>query len=146
MVESVLSLAFHSPSGQLGFIGPGLLPEFWDIASGQRAFSFGGDGFELASSQDLFGGVVRGSGGGRGGIMALSLDGSWLAQNGTMVRVWDVEKRELLLVLPEEPSVPWCFAWSPDRKLLAVGSPDGGLQIWNMPIIRSQLAEIGLDW
>src|SRR5439155_24678632 len=45
----------------------------------------------------------------------------------------------------EERNLPWCFAWSPDKKLLAVGSADGSLAIWNIPKIRSQLAEIGLD-
>jgi WD40 repeat protein len=42
--------------------------------------------------------------------------------------------------------MPWCFAWSPDKRFLAIGSSDGSLVIWNTPKIRAQLAEIGLDW
>jgi tetratricopeptide (TPR) repeat protein len=35
---------------------------------------------------------------------------------------------------------------SPDNQLLAFGSADGGLSIWNVPKIRAQLAQIGLAW
>jgi WD40 repeat protein len=69
-----------------------------------------------------------------------------LAQQGLVNRVWDLQSGELLLVLPEEVSIPWCLAWSPDRKLLAVGSEDGSLVIWNLPKIKTQLDGIGLGW
>ena len=39
--------------------------------------------------------------------------------------------RELLLLLPQDRAYPWSFAWSPDKKLLAVGLADGELVIWN---------------
>jgi eukaryotic-like serine/threonine-protein kinase len=138
------SLAFHPRSKHLGFIGPRLVPEFWDVAAGQRALSF--DGEELGNGTTFPAGVVGRSEIGDTGIIALSADGAWLAQQGSAVKIWDVDKKDLLLVLPEERSTPWCFAWSPDKRRLAVGSCDGSLVIWNIPKIRSQLAEIGLDW
>jgi len=79
-------------------------------------------------------------------VIALSADGDWLAQQGTAVKVWDLESRKLLLVLPEEHGTPWCLAWSPNKELLAVGSEHGGIALWNLPKIRAQLAGIGLDW
>jgi WD40 repeat protein len=94
----------------------------------------------------MYGAVVRAGGIGWGGFIALSADGTWLAQSGSAVRVWDLDKKELLLVLPEERSTTWCLAWSPDRKQLAISLSDGSLVIWNMHKIRSQLAEIGLGW
>jgi hypothetical protein len=38
------------------------------------------------------------------------------------------------------------MAWSPDKSLLAVGSSHGGLAIWNLPRIKSELSRIGLGW
>jgi hypothetical protein len=62
------------------------------------------------------------------------------------VTVWDLHKRELLLALPEEGGFNWGLAWNPQRELLAAGFSDGSLVLWNIPSIRAQLAEIGLDW
>ena len=68
------------------------------------------------------------------------------ASGGPGVKIWDWASRNLLLALPEETGTPWCLAWSPGGDRLAVGSSDGGLVIWDVPRIRSQLADIGLDW
>jgi hypothetical protein len=38
------------------------------------------------------------------------------------------------------------LAWGPKRELLAVGSYDGQLAIWNLRKIKAQLDEIGLGW
>ena len=80
-----------------------------------------------------------------GGIVALSPDDAWLAVSGA-ITIWDLRRRELLLALPEEKSVNWALAWSPDRQRLAAGFSDGSLVIWNIPRIRAQLAQIGLNW
>jgi hypothetical protein len=32
------------------------------------------------------------------------------------------------------------------KEYLAVGTAEGGLVLWNLPAMRSQLAEIGLGW
>jgi WD40 repeat protein len=52
----------------------------------------------------------------------------------------------LLVALPRENSPVIALAWSPNRSYLAVGSADGGLALWDMPAVRSQLAGLGLDW
>jgi WD40 repeat protein len=78
---------------------------------------------------------------------ALSHDGVWLAAGGSKaVSVWDMNKRELVVVLPEERGTVWSLAWSPDRESLAVGSSDGGLVIWNLPRMKTELSRIGLGW
>jgi WD40 repeat protein len=146
LIQSGRNTAFHPRRDQLGFIGPRLVPELWDVVAGKKVFSFDGAQPAAGLENDLQGAVVRQGGTGWGGTIALSADGAWLAQSGSSVRIWDLDKRELLLVLPEERSQPWCLAWSPDRKQLAVASSDGSLTIWNIPKIRALLAEIGLDW
>jgi hypothetical protein len=42
--------------------------------------------------------------------------------------------------------MPRALAWSSNSELLAIGSADGGLVVWNLPVLRAQLAQIGLDW
>ena len=48
--------------------------------------------------------------------------------------------------LAEDRGTVWSMAWSPDKSLLAVGSSHGGLAIWNLPRIKSELSRIGLGW
>ena len=77
----------------------------------------------------------------------MSNDGCWLAaESGRAVTVWDTRSKKLLLGFPEESGAVWSLAWSPNRDLLAVGTSGGGPVIWNIPNIRAQLAELGLDW
>jgi WD40 repeat protein len=80
------------------------------------------------------------------GLLAATADGSWIALSARSVTVWEVARGELLLALPEELTAVYCIAWSPDGRRLAVGTSDGSLSIWDIPTIRTQLAEIGLDW
>jgi WD40 repeat protein len=94
--------------------------EAWDVARIQKAYSFGRG--EMGESS-----------------------GTELALSRT-ITVWDTDAKKLLLALPDEQSQALAMAWSPNRKLLAIGSMDGGIGIWNIPQVRAQLAEIGLDW
>jgi WD40 repeat protein len=145
----------------------------WDLATGQEhswpaqvfpflALSFLPDSNQLAlvnwsegkiEVRDATGGRVTTTFGkkelihGQSIHTALSLDGAWLAVGGDRaVTVWDLNKRELVLALPEERGTVWSLAWSPNRELLAVGSSDAGLVIWNLPRINTELARIGLGW
>jgi WD40 repeat protein/serine/threonine protein kinase len=145
----------------------------WELATGQKrswpakvfpflALSFLPDGKQLVlvnrnegkiEVHDAADGQVRVSFGrkelihGRSIHTALSPDGAWLAVGGDKaVTVWDINKRELLFALPEERGTIWSLAWSPDKNLLAVGSSTGGLVIWNMPRIKTELSRIGLGW
>jgi WD40 repeat protein len=62
------------------------------------------------------------------------------------VTIWDMNQRELVLALPQELGTAWSLAWSPNKDLLAVGYSHGGLVIWNLPRIKSELSRIGLGW
>jgi WD40 repeat protein len=134
LISPLSSLAFCPDSKQIALIGPTLTPEVWDVTTGKKLFSLPGG--ESERRRHLF----------IASVIALSADGAWLAQQGTAIKVWDLKTRKLLLELPQEHSTPWCLAWSPNKELLAVGSEQEGIAIWNLPKIRTQLAEIGLGW
>jgi WD40 repeat protein len=128
-------LAFYPDSKLLTFVSKDDVIEAWDVQTGQRAFYFGLPEW-LQSPTDRL-----------DGHLALSGDGRRFAtESGRAVTVWDTENRKLLFMLPEENGAVWCQAWSPNRDLLAVGTSVGGPVIWNIPKIRAQLAELGLDW
>jgi WD40 repeat protein len=78
--------------------------------------------------------------------LALQPGGSLLAAQFGEVPLWDLGSRRPLFALPPDTGVPLCLAWSPNGNLLAIGSGDGGLVVWNLPALRSQLARIGLEW
>lgn len=78
--------------------------------------------------------------------VALTADGAWLAGQTSAVPVWDVEARRLLFRLPPTQAIPTALAWAPDRDLLAVGSRDGELVVWDVVALRARLRALGLDW
>ena len=127
------NLAFSRDGKLLALIRHGGVPEVWNVVTRKRVYPSSPDDFRGARERGL------------GGIVALSPDDTWLAVSGA-ITIWDLRRRELLLALPQEQSVNWALAWSPDRQRLAAGFSDGSLVIWNIPRIRAQLAEIGLDW
>jgi WD40 repeat protein len=118
------ALAFRNGM-DLVSIDPTGLPVVWNVATRQQTLSLGSGGSQF---------------------LALSTDGTWLAQGGLAPRIWDLESKKLLLVLPEERAPPWSYAWSPDKAHLAVGSPGGELVIWNLLKVKAQLDAIGLGW
>jgi WD40 repeat protein len=79
---------------------------------------------------------------------ALSSDGRWLAVDGepTAAAICDVTTRRRLFQLRAERAPIWCLAWSPDNRRLALGLSDGGLSIWDLEAVRSELSQLGLDW
>ncbi len=110
---------------------------------GVPAVAFSSDGQILRS------GRLRGSKGSRSrrwGHPELRRRTAGGAGGAGAITVWDLHRKKLLLALPEEYGTNWGLAWGPNRELLAVGFSDGSLVIWNIPRIRAQLAEIGLDW
>jgi WD40 repeat protein len=124
------AIAFYPDSWRLAFLSLQEEIVVWDVVRDQEAYAFGR------------GGIAPGS-----GEIALSADGALLAVGGSrMVSIWHNEAKKLLLELPNEHSMNANMVWSPSGDLLAVGSFDGGIGIWNIPRIRTQLAEIGLDW
>jgi WD40 repeat protein len=127
-----LALSFMPDSRHLALVNSekGLV-EVRDAITGELSKSFG-------DKELLQGSAIH---------TALSSDGAWLAVGGSKaVTIWDLNKQELVLALPEERGTVWSLAWSPNKELLAVGSSDGGLFIWNLPKIKTELGQIGLSW
>jgi WD40 repeat protein len=137
LLSDIRCMAFHPDGSHLIFIADSGAVEVWDVATGQKAFSLGGK-----ESND-----VAGVPAGFGGIIALSSEGHWLASGYTgFVIIWDMASKKVLLKLPEEQAYICTVAWSPKQELLAVGSSDGGLVIWNLPKIKAHLDAVGLGW
>jgi WD40 repeat protein/serine/threonine protein kinase len=131
----VRTTAFYPDAKKLVFIGSGGRPEVWNLVTRQRVYPSGPHDFGGSREGDL-------------PVVALNAAGTWLAANRDRgsVAVWDLQKRELLLALPEEHGFVWGLAWAPNHELLAGGFSDGSVVLWNIPRVRAQLAEIGLDW
>ena len=78
--------------------------------------------------------------------LALSADGAQVARATPRISIWNVPDRRWRVSLPPERSRVFSLAWTPDGRLLAVGSADGSLVLWDLPVVRRELAEIGLAW
>src|SRR5262245_13630002 len=121
LISPLSSVAFRPDGKQIALIGPTLTPEVWDVTAGKKMFSLPGG--ESEGRRHLF----------IASVIALSADGAWLAQQGTAIKVWDLETRKLLLELPQEHSTPWCLpgvltksSWPSARSKRA--SPSGTCQ------------------
>jgi WD40 repeat protein len=83
---------------------------------------------------------------------AISPDDRWVvtgAYPGRAVKLWLVEPatgRELATLEDPNPQMISCLCFSPDGSHLAVGCPTHLVQLWDLRLIRKQLAAMGLDW
>jgi len=77
--------------------------------------------------------------------MTFSPDGKILAahQPRAGVRLFDPATNHEFATLPTT-GIPWCF--SPDSSLLVTAGEQQTLQVWDLRLIRAQLATMGLDW
>jgi WD40 repeat protein len=128
----IQALSFYPDSKHLAFVSAKPAIAVWDVTTKQETFSFGEGVLEQ-----------------RGALpphARLSADGAWYAVGGRAVTVWDMAAQKFLVALPEERSAVFSVSWSPNRELLAVGTSDGGLVIWNLPEVKARLAEISLGW
>jgi WD40 repeat protein/serine/threonine protein kinase len=129
-------LAFLPGGKHLVFVSDTGVAAAWDVMTGRKAFAFDAQQSKEGTDSARLDCII-----------ALSADGAKLAGiRGRNVTIWETASRSVSLRLPEEQSLIYSLAWSPDRERLAVGTSDGGLAIWNLPKIKAQLDEIGLGW
>ena len=56
--------------------------------------------------------------------------GGWAGASGH-ARIWDLGRGQVERELPIHPSRVWSVAWSPNGRIVATGSEDGTVEIWN---------------
>jgi WD40 repeat protein/predicted Ser/Thr protein kinase len=81
--------------------------------------------------------------------VAISADNQWLAvaPNPTAVSLFEVGSAgELAAFQVPQSGIVEDFAFSPDKKWLAVSCREAGVYVWNIPLVRTRLAELKLDW
>ena len=130
-------LACH-PDGRLVFIDERRQIVLWNVLAGKPSAKFptpGGSKGETPGSYALH--------------VGLSPDGRCLAAStisGHGLNLWDTENGRLLVTLPEEAGVVWAIAWSRNANNLAVSRSNGSIAVWDIPEVRRQLGELGLNW
>ena len=124
--DDVLSVAF-SPDGKLlasgGNDNAALL---WDVGTGERLAAFEGtDPSAIKNEWGTYKGDVA--------SLAFSPDGKTLATGaGDTIRLWDVERRELLRELDGMTLTIYDVAFSPDGKTLAAATFYDTVQLWDL--------------
>jgi WD40 repeat protein len=123
------AISFWGDGDHLIYIGQNGVPKLWNVATQK-----------IAPCIDAhFSGV---------GKISVSYDGTWLAavRAGTEVSLIELDSKRIFGTLPAEGSVIWGLAWSPHGERLALSRADGGIVIWDVAEIKSQLHEFGLGW
>lgn len=84
----------------------------------------------------------------RGTNLALGPNGQWVAIDAEPLRlsVWDLVDKQQAFVFREERSAISATAWSAAGNRLAFGTQDGQVAIWDLSVVRKELAGIELDW
>jgi WD40 repeat protein len=78
--------------------------------------------------------------------IAVSPRGDVVATAGKDVRLWFVERKELLGALTRHEGPVNAVDFSPDGRLLASGGDDRTINVVDLVELRSRLTELGLDW
>jgi WD40 repeat protein len=122
-------LDFFPDGHRLAFVSHAGTAEIWDVAADKRSFQLGDENPFHAP------------------ILALSKDGTRFAGilESDVVSIWNTSNRKMLYAFRPEQSEVWSLAWTPKGDRLAVGLSDGGLVVWDLPAIETELAGIGLE-
>lgn len=83
--------------------------------------------------------------------LALSADGRWLAtpghpEDGNTISIWDVGTGRARRTLAGHGDQVFAVTFSPDEQLLASGSADTTVKLWNTVTGRQALTTTGLGW
>jgi WD40 repeat protein len=128
MLQGWHGLAFFPDSKRLVFVNEHRKAEVWDVEKKAHEFYLGGErGFQAPH-------------------LALSQDGRWFAglAQSDAAAVWDTQRRKELAAFRPERAAIWALAWNRDASLLALGLSDGGLVVWDLKAVRTELADLGL--
>jgi WD40 repeat protein len=63
-----------------------------------------------------------------------------------MVRLWEIPTGRSLAEWEAHEATVTALAFNPRGPTLVSGSADGTLKLWDLPAIRRELNEFGLDW
>jgi WD40 repeat protein len=123
-------LAFYPDGRHLAYVSEAKRLEIWDVVARRRVRSLG-----RPAEFDA-------------GELAVSRDGRWLAANPrpAAVTLWDARDGRRLFELPVATGPIWNLAWAPRGERLAVASATGDVVIWNLAVVRTELARLGLAW
>lgn len=153
----VQCLAFSPDGRTLATGADDRVVKLWNVASGGEIRTLTGHTVEILdvafspNGRVLASGAVRGSTsevklwdvttgkeirslpGRPGGAVAFSLDGKFLASGYTEITLWDVETGNHLRSMLKNPRhLSLTLAFSPNGKLLASGSSDGTVGVWDV--------------
>jgi WD40 repeat protein len=103
-------LAFSPDGTRLVSINRRYEIEVWDIATGRKSTTLGGDPARSSSS-----------------TIALGHGGDSLADANGSITIWDLTHSSPAIVLPETRKSIWSMTWIPGQDRLAVGTSDGEL-------------------
>lgn len=120
-----------APGGRLGFVSSKGQVEIWNTQTSPPVLvrRFGEPDSHKASQYSV------------------SHDGRRALTLGTLYPViWDTESGTRLVTLRPEIVPAWDGIWSHDGQTIALSLGDGGIVLWELNAIRTQLAALGLDW
>lgn len=101
--------------------------EKWDFTTGENQTLLKGSFLRVAASR-------------KGHLLSLT------SKTSRKVTLYDWKEERIIGHLAEPNDQVGSMAWSPNGDRLALALGNGEVQTWDIPELRQQLAEIGLDW